>query len=333
VNRQTSGKGIIILLGGYTVGLILFLLGYIGVVEFLSLPVVLLFLYVFIAWMYPYFKVAGRTFLAVFMHFSPLEADSIFALVEEVSQPEWIISTIPAEVRKRDIIAVFAKVTSFPFLPTATAYDGVILLFDPMLFREGKQTPDTIFQMLTYDDYISPTDVRMQIPIKLVAVSGVVIGEYSKERVYEERGFLWRLLAWIKRRKEVVERYPIVFVTWSKLHDRYALTSLRKGLTPDKILLTTAGFASVVDKAGFLRVRDTTERSMVTELEMCKQKLETLDKVIIKSYEPEIAFSHLRIIDADKPLARLRIDWVKAVGIGILLGSFVLFIMYLAGWL
>lgn len=326
----------LLFLAGYIAGLFAFLEGYIDVVTFLSLPIVLIGCYMVISWAYPYFKVAGRQFIGVFAYYSSTEAQSCYALVEEIAQPEWIYSEMPKALRERNVVAFFVRVRTFPFLPTKTPWDGIILVFDPKVVEQtGEKDRRLMFDSLAYDDYISPSDVNFRIPVKSVFLAGIVIGEYSKERKIEVVLPRWKVLLYklMHKKESVIERYPIVYVTWSKVHDDTVLEQLRKGVAVDRLLLTSTGISSFIDKLGFVRVRDTEERALMTQLEMCEQNLETLDKAIIRHYNPEVAFSKMEVIDWDKPLQRLRINWAMAIGLGLVIGGFALLLMWLMGWL
>lgn len=329
-----SNKAMMLFLAGYVVGLIAFLAGYIDVVTFLSLPIVLIGGYMIVAWAYPYFKVAGRQFIGVFAYYSSTEAQSCYALVEEITQPEWIYSEMPSALRERGVVAFFVRVRSFPFLPTKTPWDGIIMVFDPeVLSKVGEKDRRLMFDALAFDDYISPSDVNFRIPVKSVFLAGIVVGEYSKERKAEVVLPRWRLVIHklMRRPESVIERYPIIFVTWSKVHDDAVLEQLRRGVAVDRLLLTSAGISSFIDKLGYVRVRDTEERALITQLEMCQQNLETLDKAIIRHYNPEVAFSRMQVWNWDKPLERLRVNWAVALGIGLLLGGFALLLLWLMG--
>lgn len=338
---MVATRPLTLMLIGYIVGLILFLFGVIPALLFLVSPVMLVGGYLAISIIYPYIRVAGKDFLGISVMLDPERSIYAFGLVEEVQVPQYVIEGMPDYLKDIDTKVLFVRLSSFPFLPTVTPFNGALLVFDPKVIPEKEVAPNKFKKEITLmdlktRDVISPKDVDVRIPIHSAFLAGVYIGSVRiryPTKAFFKKSFWDKLKESLGKevQEEEMEEYPIVYITWSKPHDMIIYSSIKETRRVRRDILTEAGLKSYIDKLGYLRIESTETVTLAIDKEMLEEELRSLKKTIIRGYHPESHFIKWKFMEEGKKKLELPLNKWMIAGLTIGITVFILGLLIALG--
>jgi len=235
--------------------------------------------YIVVSFLYPFFKVAGKPFVAISFYKSSSEYEYIFGKVKEY-EGGTLFKECPGGSKK----FLCAEVEPVPFLSTHVPFRLAVLWFPEEV------NPESLFD----NDYVEPDTGFGKIPIRIAYLSGVQVGEVilTEKTAFKTLGD--KVKEFLGKEVERVERAPIVFITRFKEKVKEILRRAENEGVKVPLVLVTGFKSDDIDK-------------LTTILEKLKSKTGLHDVKDAKVWIDEVG--KIKIISTE--LEELRADNMK----------------------
>ena len=246
--------------------------------------------YILVSFMYPFFKVAGKPFIAVSFYKSSSEYEWVFGKVKEY-EGGTLFRECPGGSKK----FLCTEIEPVPFLSTHVPYRLIVLWFP----REVN--PESLFD----NDYVEPDTGFGKIPIRIAYLSGVQVGEIvlTEKTAFKSLGdkfkeflgkeveriertpivfltrFKEKVNKFFKQTKELNIKIPIVMTTGFKVEDIETLTNIVEKLKSETGFHEVNGAKVWIDEVGKIKIISTELEELRADNMKLRQMVKGLEKV------------------------------------------------------